>query len=237
MQFNAGRRLRLYGNAYRFSQLTDTYDLNRMADAIDVTVHENNDRNFVASLRSGGAQWGGIHDGSTARADEIIASQLGSTAVNVWTACLEGDAVGSIAHLYRAREKQLNVSSPAAGRVGVTGQHDATDHIMNGRVQIQGTILTATTGAKASVDNGAASTLGGVGHFHLTDLGASITVKVQHSSAGSAWADLLTFTSTGAHYAHLETTGLAIKRFTRGICTAVSGSTARIAVAFARKTA
>ena len=239
--FLAGRKLRMWGNSYRFSKISDTMQLNRMADTIDVTVHENDDRAFISSLRTGGAQWGGIMDASSQHADEIIAGQLGTTAPNVWTVAMEGDGVGKLAHLYRTREKQVNINAPANGRIGVSMQEDAVDHILNGNMLIQGTASFTTTGARASVDNAAASALGGVGHFHCTDTLAaltSVTAKIQHSSAGASWADLLTFTTTSTGFSHQETTGLAVKRFTRGVITAVGGGTpVFMAVAFARKTA
>lgn len=234
--------MRMWGNSYRLSRLTDTYDMQRMADTIDVTTHESSgDKQFISSLRGGGATIGGIFDGSSAHAQEAIASAMQSTTPNVYTIAFEGDTVGKIAHLYRAREKQINITSPAAGRIGLSIQHDAVDHILSGRMNIRGTLATASTGASASVDNGAATALGGTAHFHVTDTAAalgSITAKIQHSSAGVSWADLCTFTTTSTGYSSVDTTGLAVKRFTRGIVTALSGaSTVYLAAAFARKTA
>lgn len=238
--FLAGSKLRLWRNSYRLSKITDTFDLKRMCDTYDVTTHETDgNRAFISGLRSGGSDKGGIYDASTDAGDERVASQLGSTSISIYTAAIEGDAVGKIAHVWQAREKQVNISSPANGRIGWQGGDDASDHVLSGRMLRQGTAPTASTGASAAVDNAAATTHGGVGHFHLTDLVAlgSITVKIQHSSAASVWADLLTWTTTSTGASHQSTTGTAIKRYTRSIVTALSGSTyVPLAVAFARNT-
>lgn len=242
MSFNAGMRMRMWGNSYRFSRITDNVNVNRMVETYDVTTHESSgDRQFIAGLRTGGADWSGIYDASLTAAQEIVGRQLGSTAPNVWTVTMEGDVVGKHALLYSDRAKEIDISAPAAGRIGVSYKGDAVDHVLTGRVNIRGTVATASTGASASVDNGAATALGGRAHFHVTDTAAaltSVTAKIQHSSAGASWADLLTFTTTSTGYTQVDTTGLAVKRYTRGIVTALSGaSTVYLLAAFARKTA
>lgn len=240
--FLPGNKMRAWANSYRISKITDSFEVERMADTIDVTNHETQgSRAFIASLRSGGAKWGGIFDASTEQADELIARQLGSTTPTVWTIAFEGDGVGKIAHLYSGREKMMSISAPVAGRVGVQGETDAIDTVLTGSMLRQGTAPTASTGASAAVNNGAATAFGGVAHFHVTDTPAalgSITAKVQHSSAGVSWADIATFTSTAIGSLSFTTTALAVKAQTRAIVTALTGSTAvYLAVGFARKTA
>lgn len=238
--FLPGNKLRLWGNAIRVSQITDDFTLNRMAETHDVTTHEHNGhRAYIAGLRGGGSERAGISDASTARLDEIIAGTLGSTTLTTWTAAIEGDAIGKVAHLWQGAEKQTNISSPANGRIGYSGGDDANGPTLLGRVLRQGTAPVTSTGASTPVVQ-TASALGGVAHFHLTDALASfgtITAKVQHSSLGVAWSDIATFTSTANGSKHAETTALAVKARVRAIVTALTGSSGHpfLVVAFARK--
>jgi hypothetical protein len=100
--------------------------------------------------------------------------------------------------------------------------------------------LVAETGVApvnyTTVDETAATASGGVGHLHVYAFtGTSITIKIQHSTDGSTWADLISFTAaTGATKQRLTVSG-TVNRYVRAIVSAGTYSTCTFAVGFARR--
>lgn len=99
------------------------------------------------------------------------------------------------------------------------------------------TALTSSSGVVTTVDGGALSSNGGAGYLHVFASGTgSMTVKIQDSSNGSTWADLVTFAAaTAAGAQRVEVTG-TVDRYLRATWTISGGSAAFLAVAaFARR--
>lgn len=103
--------------------------------------------------------------------------------------------------------------------------------------------VTATGNTQGqSIDNGAGTSLGGVGYLQLTALTlggyTNFVAYVQHSVDNAAWVDLLTFTAaTTAPQAQRGTAGPTINRYlaTRWVFNgAGAGPSATFMVAFAR---
>lgn len=243
--FVAGKKARMWVNALRLSQITDTYEVKREADVIETTTHENaDDATNIASLRKGGVTFGGMFDGSTQKLSDAIGSALGSSTPQSWVFAPAGDAVGAVAVLWQSVHSELSPSAPAKGRVDVKGASVPTGRMLSGKVLLQGTLARASTGAQTAVDGSTSATLlgvGGRGSFSLTQESTltSITVKIQHSSApSSAFVDLFTFTSTSTGF-QTSTSTAAIKRYTRANVTAFTGGagkTVQVLAALGRNT-
>jgi hypothetical protein len=92
-----------------------------------------------------------------------------------------------------------------------------------------------TTFDGTSVDNGASSAFGGVGHIHVTAFsGTSATVKIQDSANDSSWADLITFANvTGVGAERLLVAG-QVDQYLRFAITADTFTSMTIACSFAR---
>ena len=226
--YNPGKKNRVWMNGLRMSRYIDSLDLQRQADALEVTVLENDDKNFIAGLRYDAVTFTGIFDGSSDKPSEQVAKVLGSSSLQVWTQTPEGDAVGKLAQMWQANETQVDIQTPANGRIALNGACMPTKAVKAGKVHIQGTVALTSTGAQTSIDNAVATAAGGRAHFHLTNICTGLTgftAKIQHSSNNSAWGDLLTFSQTSTGGATSTASG-TIKRYTRGIVTAftVSGA-------------
>jgi hypothetical protein len=108
---------------------------------------------------------------------------------------------------------------------------------VNGVVLINTTITNTTTGT--SVDNGAASTNGGAGYLQILTPTSTDTyvIKVQHSTDGSAWVDLITFSANGGLRTseQQEVTG-NVYRYIRVLATRTgSGENFKLCAVFARR--
>lgn len=240
--FRDGRAVRLWCNGKRLSRIFDEFEIGREVDTHETTIYEDNDKTYASGQRTGDISMGGVYDGSTELIQNVIQDALGSTTPQVWTAAILGPSIGSVAHLWESIQSAFDIASPAAGRVAVKGGSTPAAGVRSGLVLMNGTSAKTTTGAQTTTTGLAATTQGGVGHFHLTDHStvSSITVKIQHSSlSAGTYTDLATFTTTGALTQQTSTFTGAVKRYVRSQISAFTGGagkTVNVAVAFARKT-
>lgn len=230
--------------------LIDQYDLSgyykesttsRSVETSDTTAFGNSAKTYISGLKDGTMNLSGMFDGSTGAVDEIMAAALGG-ADNTVTVQLEGNVVGTIAHMLATQETSYEVSSPVGDVVSVTSQLQADGGLESGRVLAPATVVTtATTTNGTAVDNAAATTNGGVAHAHVTANAnnGTTTIKVQHSTDNSTWVDLVTFTTVATTIKTSRrvevASGTTVNRYLRSqIITAGTGSITTT-VAFARR--
>jgi len=137
----------------------------------------------------------------------------------------------------------LGLAIWAVFTISAQAQASGTVGGLDGGVLLAASQTITATVANTGVDNAAASTNGGVAHLHVTTntRNGAITVKVQHSSNNSTWADLFTFTATTSATTTSErievAAGTAVNRYLRANVSGFAGSsgTATITVGFARR--
>lgn len=95
-------------------------------------------------------------------------------------------------------------------------------------------LLQAThTGAAngATYDNTVTNLTGWIVNVHNTDADGTLTGKVQHSTDGSTWVDLVTITAQAKQTASQSVnTTTAVRRYWRWITTAIGGTTNKVSV-------
>ena len=94
----------------------------------------------------------------------------------------------------------------------------------------------SSTNSSTSYDNGASSANGGLANLHVTAVtGANpATIKVQHSTDNSTWADLVTFTSVSAAVAQSIQVAGTVNRYLRANFTIGATSSDTFVLSFAR---
>ena len=93
---------------------------------------------------------------------------------------------------------------------------------------------TVTGAVDGTTYDGTSSKSGYFAHVHNTNSDGTATVKVQHSTDGSTWVDLIDFgavASVGAEQA--RSTVASVNRYRRAIVTAIGGTTNKVSVALA----
>ncbi len=90
------------------------------------------------------------------------------------------------------------------------------------------------TGNAASHDGGASSANGGRANLHILAITGTWTVKIQHSSDNSTWADLVTFTSATTTGAETKTVTGTVNRYLRAVHTEDVAGSLTYVVGFAR---
>ncbi|MER5252903.1 hypothetical protein [Streptomyces sp. NPDC002855] len=157
--------------------------------------------------------------------------------VTIWP---EGGVVGKPALFAKCDTKEWEVEAEVKDAVKLTFEGEAHGMVDIGTSHHNLGAETAT-GNVASVDNAASSANGGAALLHVTAVSGTtptLTVKIQHSTDDSVWADLITFTeATASTYEFTElAAGTTVNRYTRATHT-IGGSSPSFtyAVSFARR--
>lgn len=108
-----------------------------------------------------------------------------------------------------------------------------------GRIGLDGVLLHPSgaetgTGTGASVDNAASSANGGRGNLHVIAVSGTWTLKVQHSTDDSVWADLVTFTSATSIFGETKEVAGTVNRYLRATWTEDVPGTITFVLGFAR---
>lgn len=257
----AGKGARTLWNNADLSDILQNVTVEASVNALDVTTHQDNDKNYIAGLRDGSVSFEGLYDGtaastastaSTGALDTRFQSALGSTSQPIITVGVEGDTLGRTARMFKAETVGYTATAmtddvvKASASAQVSGRQDygVWLHALASRSSTSSTFGNVNSGVAAG------TTGGGVGHLHYTAGSlASCVVKIQHSSAATtgstdAWANIITFSTltetTAATSVQRTTVSGTVKRRVRAIISAfstASGNTTAgtIAVAFARR--
>jgi hypothetical protein len=235
------------------SLLVDQFNLNRFLKQVVPTterdLHDSTNfdsqgsREFTPGLRKGRISAEGFWNSEAViGSDAVLAAALNSSSVVNVTAAPAGMAIGARVYLAAADAAAYEITSPVDELTTIMIELQSTGGNLPGVSLFD--VRTATDApiagvGQTAVDNGAGTGAGAVAHLHaptFAGLGASLAVKIQHSTNGSTWADLLTFStlpSVGSQ--RVEVAG-TVHRFTRALVTVTgSGLTLRFGVALARR--
>lgn len=220
-------------------------------DPADVTTFGDNDRSYTPGLRDGTLSFDGLFAASTTPADDIanfLDDALGGSTKHVFTVDIDR-STGGRAWMMKADNTSYDISAPVSDVVSVSVDAQASDGYRGGRMLRPLSASTSTGSNTAILTAGTTAaggtTGGGLAHLHVTAVSStfgSATFKVQHStSAGSTWADLVTFTAaTGVTFQRSTVSGTVKEHLRATVSTftlSTLASSITAAVAFARQRA
>ena len=212
----------------------------RSLDLADVTTLTKNSKVFVVGPSEGKAQMSGFYDPASNAFNDIVAALKAKTAE--WPFMVAAAGYGSIGNRAYIGQGWLE-GYEIAGSVGdaVTAKVDvhASDAAELGVILADLSARTANGNGTGVDDQGAASSNGGIATLHVTAFSGftSVTVKVQHSTDNSTFADLVTFTAVTGATEQLSTVAEAttVNRYLRALWTVTGSGSITFAVGFARR--
>ncbi len=221
----------------------------------EITTFGFNDRAFIPGLKDGTFSFDGLFSAATSAAstggdpDDIVNfldDALGGSTKHVLTVDLQR-STGGRALLMNSDNTQYDISVPVDDVVSIAVDSQASQGYAGGRMLRPLSAIT-TTGSGSGILTAGTTAVGGtvgsggVAHFHLTahSTVTSLINKVQHSTSGSTWADLITFTNATHETFQRSTVSGTVKEYLRSTVstfTGGAGKSATLAVAFSRKVA
>ncbi len=242
--FIHGRGTKVALNKYSMSPFLSNTSISGSAGTNEITTYALNDKQFVVGMVDRTVKFDGYFSSTSSTAlAKVLDAQLGGTTKMVLTIGPDGDTLGNPAIMLYGDPTGYDVSSPASDVVSISLDAQGSGHGGYGvwlRPMSTGSSTGSNTGVTCTHSTGAGgSTGGGTGHFHLVSASTlgTMTVKVQHSTSGSTWVNLITFTAATAETFQRSTVSGTVKERLRATCSAMTGGgavTATWAVAFAR---
>lgn len=245
--FRHGKGTVLLAGKYDLSTYLNSVTASNAVETPETTTFLATDRSYLTGHTEGTVSFEGFFDGQTTGVlgatsdaiDKILSDALGDTINTVMTISNDGGAFGRRAILLDAVETNYEVTSPLTDVVAISGGANASDGLEYGVWLTYNTAYTAATNGTA-VDGVASSARGSVANLHVTTntRSTAVTIKVQHSTDNSVWADLITFTNTVASTLTSErkTTTGTVNRYVRVQVTPTAGTgSITLSVAFSRR--
>lgn len=239
--FRHGRGTKVFVDEEDLSGYFREATVSRAVDTAETSAYGTFDKTFVVGQVASTVTLAGMFDGSADAVDEELSAVVGQEADVLVSYCPEGAIVGRRCVLLAGKESTYDVSSPVTDVVAVSASFQGSGATRGGhQLHNHATAESAAGDSGSGIDNGAASTTGGVGHLHVTanSRNGASTIKVQHSVDNAVYTDLITFASVGAATKVGERVEVAgtVNRYVRGQWTP-GGATGSISfsIGFARK--
>lgn len=197
--FRHGRNAKVAVNATDLSAYFNSGDVSRSMEPAEVTTFGSNSKAYIPGLMDGTVSLSGFFDGSANAVDAVLAGALQAATDTLVTFAPEGFSIGSHTFQMQAQETSFQVSAPVADAVTTSAEFQSNIGVWNSR-SLHDLAAESSSTASTSIDDAASSTDGGVTILHVTanTRSSSTTIKVQHSSDNSSWADLVTFTAVSS---------------------------------------
>lgn len=235
-------KARVMADQFDISQFLQKMNPVRNRDFVPCEDLTSTSHEYTPALRGGSLMLEGMYRTNAIVGTSLhdILASLPNTQIII-TGYPDTRVIGKPAMLIYADVVKYNLDTPVADLVKAQIECTSQKWAVEEGVSLHDLTAETGTGNSTSVDNGAATTNGGVGVLHCTAIAGgapSVVVKIQHSTNGSTWADLLTFTAaTAATKERIEVAaGTTVNRFLREVHT-FGGTTTSIThnVAFARR--
>lgn len=242
MAFIHGKSAGVLFGAYDLSAFFNEASMSQSVETAETTTFGSSAKSYISGLRDGTFSLSGMFDGVAAGIDQVISASVGD-GINVPVTIIPQQAatmvLGDVSFSGSTIETSYEVSSPVGDVVSANMEGQITGGMDRGVILAPKTVVSATA-LGTSVDDVAGTTNGAVGYVHViaNTRDGAITVKIQHSTDNSTFADLITFTSVSSTTIVSERIAVTgtVNRYVRASFTvAGSSGSANITVAFSRK--
>jgi hypothetical protein len=199
MAFRHGKNTAVFYNGADLSSYFNEASVSQDIETAEVTAFGDDAKKYITGLQDGTLSAAGMFDGSEGAIDSVLSSVIGAENSDVITLAPDGVTVGKRAYSAAVRETSYEISSPVSDVVSANLEVQATDGVNTGVLLAVRETITAS-GEGSAVDQNASSSDGAIGYLHVTSntMDGATTFKVQDSTDGVAFADLITFTNLSA---------------------------------------
>lgn len=234
---------------YNLSEYFNSADVAQTIDVAETTSFTASAKSYITGLADATLSLSGLYSQDAGGSDAVLSGILGTATTPLVTVAFDLGTIGNRCITGRVHETNYSISNPVADVSSVTADFNAsTDAVTDQTYGVRGGVMLTTGGSiafgslgnLASVDNAASSANGGMAVLHVTAnsiSGGATTIKVQHSTNNSTWADLITFTAVSASTTAKQLSAVSgtINRYVRATAsTAGSSGSITFHIGFAR---
>jgi hypothetical protein len=238
--FRHGKSVKVFVDEFDFSSYFNDVSASTTVETAETTSFGSDAKEYITGLIDGTVSLSGMFEGTEdVGTDDYFETVLGGEAKQKVIVATEGHGLGSRAVMLESDATSYEVSGAIADVVQASAEFQSSEGVEHGVILSSGTAV-SSTGNGTGVDNGAATTNGGVGYLSVpvNTRNGNVTVKIAASADNSTFADLVTFTvvsSATKTSERVEVTG-TVARYLR-VSYTVAGSTgsATPIVAFSRR--
>jgi hypothetical protein len=241
MAFIHGKNAVVLHGAYALTSFLNDGSISASVETAETTAFGNSAKTFVTGLKDGTLSASGMFDGAASAVDEVLTASIGSDSLSPVTFAPNGAVIGQRVVLLQAKTTSYDVSSPVGDVVSVSYDAQADGGLDHGVSLADLASISATTNSTSN-DNTASTANGGLAQVHVTvnSRSSNSTIKVQHSSDNSTWADLASFTVVATTITTSErvavVAGTTVNRYLRAQNTLAAGTgSITYQVSFARR--
>lgn len=199
MTFRHGKNTVVLYNGANLTRYFNEASISNSVETAETTAFGDDAKTYITGLKDGTISLSGMFDGTAGAVDQILSGVIGASTPDVVTVCPDGGVDGRRVYFCTARETSYEVTAPVSDVVTANSEVQSTEGITPG--YLLGILSSVSaSGQGTAVDNGSATSNGGVAVLHVTANtrdGAS-TFKVQHSADNVSFVDLVTFSSVAA---------------------------------------
>jgi hypothetical protein len=238
--FRHGKNVRVFIDEFDFSTYFNDASNSTSIDTAETSAFGTDAKTYITGHTDGTISLSGMFEGTAdTGTDDYFSSVLGGATKQKVIVALEGHILGGRIVAIESDTTSYEVSSPIGDVVQASAEFQATEGVGHGVLVSNGSAL-STTGTGTSVDNGVATTNGGVGFLSIpvNTRNGDITVKIQASADNSTFADLVSFTAvsgTTVSSQRIEVTGTVARYLRVNYTVAGSTGSATPVVAFTRR--
>jgi hypothetical protein len=219
---NAQNTRVLYGNV-ALSCYLRSVSPQASIDMLDITTLCDTSRQFTSSLRDFSLNLDGFldDDGTAGSVVEALTAPIATGSTVPTSVAPNGFAAGQSVWLVPARTLSFEPTSQVADVVTFNMALGSGTPANTGVSLIDLAALT-TTGNGTTIDQSAATSNGALAHLHVTAVDGSdldLDVVVQHSTNGSDWSTLLSFTSVSTTTSEVVYSTGTVNRYVRATWT------------------
>lgn len=188
-----------------FSAQGNDLDHGRKADKVEGSGFGTRVKNNLPGMQEGNAKLKGLAQGGKGKLNSVVNERFGRTSPVLFWYATQSLNVGAPLLMQPSSITDFSVSAKLKDSVEFDMELDARGASDDGFILVSPKTLLTATGMGSVDDNtlfGGATATGGVAQMHVlaVDGGTAPTLamKIQHSTDGTTWTDLITFTSVTA---------------------------------------
>ena len=196
--FRHGKRTVVLLNGTDMSPYLNEATTTQQVETAQTTTFADSDKTYITGLGDGTISMSGLFDDTANASDSVLRGAIQQEDESL-TVLPEGATAGARSLVANGQLTSYETTSPVGDVVAISAEFQADGGVYTGRA-LNALTNTGTSASLTGVDYSASSSNGSLMNLHVTanTRNGAATIKVQHSTDNSTWADLVTFSAVSA---------------------------------------